>query len=349
MGYAEAMLVRRCVVLSLLLLLSWLSLPGIAQTGVEELTDYVVQRICVDDKGNTMPALPIESDCTQSRLQHSGDLATYRKHDWPNTLSDPRVSRGYQASDSVLERRSSRTIIIQTFDFGTDGRVFGRFDGGRGDGGQVLLFVGDWASFAMTEDGGGVQWFIGETCRSSVEQDARFLSWLAFPKEVREERWLASVAKLNITANPNICPRHFNDAFTRYRMDDVEFPFRIIEEPSPVRQARRRLRVIVSEHYGGTDIATADHLERFYFAKGLGLVRWERWANGNLRQPRSVSESQRMLGQTARCPQIDQYGPPSQQWLLVDCRMWTALVRQATPWSVRDYRWTALEGFGEPN
>ncbi len=180
-----------------------------------------------------MSALPIESDCTQSRLQHSGDLATYRKHDWPNTLSDPRMSRGYQASDSVLERRSSRTIVIQTFDFGTDGRVFGRFDGGRGDGGQVLLFVGGWASFAMTEDGGGVQWFIGETCRSSVDQDARVRARLAFPKEVREERWLAAVAKLNITANPNVCPRHFNDAFTRYRMDDVEFPFRIIEGPTP--------------------------------------------------------------------------------------------------------------------
>jgi hypothetical protein len=341
------MLVLRCTVLSLLLFLSWRSLPGIAQARTEELTGYVVQSICVDDKGKPTRALPIENDCAKSRLQLSDDIATYRKHDWPNTLNDPTVARGYQASDSVLERRASRMLVIQTFDFGTDGRVFGRFDSGRGDGGQVLLFVGDWASFAMTEDGsGGVQWFIGETCRSPVDQDARFLSWLVFPKNVREERWLEVVAKLNITGNLNVCPRRFNDAFTRYRMDHVEFPFRIIENPS-VRPLRQKLHVIVSEHYGGTNIATSDHLERFYFAKSLGLVRWERWANGNLQLPESVREAQRILSQTARCPRIDQYGPPNQHWLLVDCRTWTTLVKQAAPWSVRDYRWHALEGLGE--
>jgi hypothetical protein len=101
----------------------------------------------------------------------------------------------YQASDSVVERRAGRTLVVQTFDFGTDGRVFGRFDGGRGDGGQVLLFIGDWASFAMTEDGGGgVQWFIGKTCRSPVDQDARFLGWLIFYKKAARTE-LAAVAE----------------------------------------------------------------------------------------------------------------------------------------------------------
>jgi hypothetical protein len=340
--------VLRYALLPMLLLLSWGSLPGIAQNQTEELIDYVVQSICVDDKGKPTRALPIENDCTESRLQRSDDIATYRKHDWPNTLNDPKVVGGYQASDSVLERRASRMLVVQTFDFGTDDRVFGRFDGGRGDGGQVLLFVGDWASFAMTEDGsGGVQWFIGETCRSPVDQDARFLSWLVFSKGVREGRWLGVVAKLNITGNPNVCPSRFSDAFTRYRMDRVEFPFRIIEGPFSVTLARRNLQVIVSEHYGGSNIATADHLERFYFAKSLGLVRWERWANGNLQQPQSARAAQRMLSQTARCPPIDQYGPPTQSWLLVDCRTWTSLVRQEEPWSVMDYRWNAVERLGE--
>ena len=73
---------------------------------------------------------------------------------------------GHQASDSVIQRRGAGTLVVQTFDFGRGGRVFGRFDGG-GDGGQVLMPVDGWSSVAMTEDGGGgVQWFIGEACRS---------------------------------------------------------------------------------------------------------------------------------------------------------------------------------------
>ena len=49
--------------------------------------------------------------------------------------------------------------MLQTFDFGTGGRAFGHFDGGRGDGGQVMVFKDGWASFVLTEDGtAGVQW-----------------------------------------------------------------------------------------------------------------------------------------------------------------------------------------------
>jgi hypothetical protein len=345
------MLVKRSLLLSLLLFLLWPTLASVAQTRSEELTGYVVQSLCVDDNGKPTPSLPIDKDCTKSRLQRSDDSATYRKHDWPNTLDDPSLSRGYQASDSVLERRNSRTLVIQTFDFGTDGRVFGRFDRGRGDGGQVLMFVGDWASFAMTEDGsGGVQWFVGETCRSPVSQDARFLSWLVFPKDVREERWREVVAKLNITGDPNLCPRRFNDALTRYRMVRVEFPFRIIENSPYATPFRQKLNVIVSEHYGDTNIATSDHLERFYFAQGLGLIRWERWANGNLQQPEGVRDAQRMLSQTSRCPRIQEHGAaPGQHWLLVDCRTWTTMVKQAAPWSVHDYHWNALDGLGKKN
>jgi hypothetical protein len=163
----------------------------------------------------------------------------------------------------------------------------------------------------------------------------------------QQNQWRTAVARLNITANPTVCPARFNDAFTRFRVDRVEFPFRIIEHTPLVRTVRRELEVVVSEHYGGTEIAKADHLERFYLAKGLGLVRWERWANGNLEQPETMRQAQRLLAETARCPRIERYGQPDRRWFLVDCRTWTTLVRQTRPWSVRDYRWTALEGLGE--
>lgn len=322
---------------------------GVAWAPLEaaDLTDYAAQSLCLDEAGRPVDVLPIEPACVRRRPQRSDDVAVYRKHDWPNRIDEPSTVLGYQASDSVLEQRGSRTIVVQTFDFGTGGRTFGTFDGERGDGGQVLLFIGDWASFAMTEDGGGgVQWFLGETCRSAVEPDARFLGWLVFRNNIDRVAWQSAVAHLNIAATPADCPGRFNAAFTRFRLDSIEFPFRVVDSTLQLRLSSFPLDVIVSEHYGGPYRRTADHLERFYLAKGLGLVRWERWANVNRRQPPAVAEAGRMLAATSRCPAISGHGAPAAGWLLVDCRTWTTLVRQATPWTVRDYAWPALNALG---
>lgn len=307
--------------------------------------DFLVQSVCLDPAGKPTSTLPVDPACTIRRLQRSDDPAPYRKHDWPNVLGDPATPHGYQASDSVTMQRGGRTLVVQTFDFGTNGRTFGTFDGGRGDGGQVALILGDWSSFVLTEDGGGgVQWFIGEGCRSAGPSDRRFLSWLIFREPVAGT-WQDGMARLNIAPNIESCPRRFNDAYTRYRRDAVEFPFRIVG-PAGVRDERHRLDVVVSEHYGGSDIPSADHLERFFFARGLGMVRWERWANGKVTRDRQAAPMATALAQTARCPALKDYGAPGRDWLLADCRTWTVMIPQNRPWSVDDYGWRALQAFG---
>lgn len=307
--------------------------------------DFLVQSVCLDPAGKPTSTLPVDPACTTRRLQRSDDPAPYRKHDWPNVLGDPATPQGYQASDSVTMQRGGRTLVVQTFDFGTNGRTFGTFDGGRGDGGQVALILGDWSSFVLTEDGGGgVQWFIGEGCRSVGPSDRRFLSWLIFREPVAGT-WQDGMARLNIAPNIESCPRRFNDAYTRYRRDAVEFPFRIVG-PARVRDERHRLDVVVSEHYGGSDIPSADHLERFFFARGLGMVRWERWANGKITRDRQAASMATALAQTARCPALKDYGAPGRDWLLADCRTWTVMIPQNRPWSVDDYGWRALQAFG---
>ena len=307
--------------------------------------DFLVQSLCLDPAGKPTTTLPTDPACTVRRLQRSDDPAPYRKHDWPNVLGDPATPHGYQASDSVTMQRGGRTLVVQTFDFGTNGRTFGTFDGGRGDGGQVALILGDWSSFVLTEDGGGgVQWFIGEGCRSAGPSDRRFLSWLIFREPVAGT-WQDGMARLNIAPSIESCPRRFNDAYTRYRRDEVEFPFRIVG-PGKVRDERHRLDVVVSEHYGGSDIPSADHLERFFFARGLGMVRWERWANGKVTRDRQAAAMATALAQTARCPALKDYGAPGRDWLLADCRTWTVMIPQNRPWSVDDYGWPALQAFG---
>ncbi len=327
-----------------------LATPATAQRLSDaEMIDYLVQRICLDAEGKPTRALPIEATCRRSRLQRSDDAATYRKHDWPNALGVPEIALGYQASDSVIDRRGGRTLFVQTFDFGNAPRVFGRFDGGQGDGGQVAVLVGEWSSYAMTEDGGGgVQWFIGEACRSAPRSDRRFLSWAILHNDAREDAWASVVARLNIVPSADVCPTRFNAAFTRYRLDRMDFPFRIVgDPPDAVRTLEHRLDVVVSEHFGGTSIETADHLERFHLAKGLGLVRWERWSNNAVARDPDARANATALAQTARCPRLDRYGAPGRGWILVDCRTWTTLVTQRSPWSVKDYNWPALAQFGE--
>lgn len=317
-----------------------------AQQAVD-FTDYVVQSICIDAAGRPVHNLPVDAACAGRRLQWSDDVATYRKHDWPNILAEPSTVLAYQASDSVLERRNGRTIVVQTFDFGTGGRSFGHFDALKGDGGQVLVFVDRWASFAMTEDGGGgVQWFLGEACGARTKPDARFVGWLVFRQDIVWWDWQSAVARLNIAPTADDCPGRFNFAFTRFRLEAIEMPFRIVETDAPARLQFHKVDAIVSEHYGGRDVKTADHLERFYLAKGLGLVRWERWANGNLPQPPSIAAAHHTMTTTDRCPPLEAHGAPTTGWLLVDCRMWTTLVHQSEPWRVRDFAWPALRAFG---
>ena len=43
--------------------------------------------------------------------------------------------------------------------------------------------------------------------------------------------------------------------------------------------ASRVLDTVISEHFGKQNVESSDHLERFFLAKGIGLIRWERWQN----------------------------------------------------------------------
>ncbi len=145
---------------------------------------FLVQSVCLDEGGQVRRGLPIDADCLFRRAQSDRDVATYRKYDWPNSNEATQRPLGYQASDSVLTRRAGRSLVEQTFDFGDEKRMFGRFDGALGDGGQILVVVDGWASAIMTEDGGdGVQYFIGPGCRTSAKS-AGELSWLFFNSNV---------------------------------------------------------------------------------------------------------------------------------------------------------------------
>ena len=303
------------------------------------MTSYLVQSICLDAAaGRPVAVLPVDPACTHRRAQTLDDRATYRKHDWPDQ-SDPRHPlTGYQASDSVVDPAGATPLIIQTFDFGDTHRVFGRFDG-DGDGGQAVLLTNGWASIAMTEDGGdGVQWFISDDCRTTPKPERHFFGWLLFDNDVTNQ-WADHVTRLNKERSPTACPGQFNSAYTRYRTEQIWFPFRIVDRA--LKLDRYLLDVVISEHFGARRIADADHMERFYFARNLGLVRWERWAHRTLWFNGGVDSAAERLAQSERCPRLDPEESLDGDWKRLDCRTWTTLVVQHDAWSVADYRWEA--------
>ena len=250
---------------------------------------------------------------------------TVRKHDWGAT-----GSRGYEASDSVQDSRPSGAIVVQTFDFGYAPDGFGRFDAAAGDGGQVLKIIDGWASVVMTQDGGaGVQWFIG-----AVDPQ---LGWLMFRDDVTDQ-WQTVTAALRDAGKASSRPWLYNLAWTRYRRQTVTVPFLIDGQPSQ----SRALDAVVCEHYAGPTVATTTAMERFVFAKGFGLIRWERWLNPALATVDRAAAS--VLAASGRLPPVPELaGLVPSSWALVDGRCWSNLCSYATPQTVRQFNWPAVQ------
>ncbi|HLK81700.1 MAG TPA: hypothetical protein VKT99_09430 [Xanthobacteraceae bacterium] len=294
-----------------------------------------------------MAGTPLDDRCLAKRSQTAMDRTYYRKHDWPNANDIWREKSGYQASDSVLVERGGRTWVLQTLDFGDAPRIFGQFDAGQGDGGQVVALAGGWASAIMTEDGGaGVQWFIGPGCRTESKSNARLVSWIFFGQVMRPGDWQSVIARLSLATSPTGCPTNFNTAYTRYRRDLIDVDFRVVGRSKDALMITRKLDVIVSEHYAGDDIAHAGHLERFYFARDFGLLRWERWENLAISLQPGIGEMADLIAASGRCRALRYSEPPGPHWRMIDCRSWTMLVEQQANWSVDMYGWPALDALG---
>jgi hypothetical protein len=211
-----------------------------------------------------------------------------------------------------------------------EGRRFGVFDTGS-DGGDVAILSPGVVSLGVTEDGGaGFQLFVGE-CTGPVGPAALTHSWIvvefdpARPAPLAGET-VAHLRDLKI-GHQDTCPRRFSSAFTSWRV--VPFRYRA----APGQGAPIALTTLISEHYGGADRATADHVERFYFTRELGGTRWERWqnANGNARlNATRIAELAAEFAGSGRCSESEMPGGGA-TLVLVDCREWTGILPSTGP------------------
>lgn len=294
-----------------------------------------MQSVCLDDAGAPVPGLlPFEPGCVLTAPARADAPLPYRRHDWPAREHAPHQPQGYQAQDAVIGTLRGVPAVIHGFDFGGDAtRRFGVFDEGRGDGGQAIAIEPAIAFIAMTEDaGGGVQWFLSPECRSGGRG---WNGWLLAEAPVTEE-WRERVMRLRIAPRDDACPRGFDQSLTRWRAARTALPWR---EAATGVVASVQAEIIVSEHFGGASLARADHLERFFLARGLGMVRWERWENFSASRVPNRQEMAETIARQRRCPEMEFSAPPAAGWRMIDCRTWTNMVRATAELPLRALDW----------
>lgn len=292
--------------------------------------DFMIQNVCVDDTGAVLSGRsPLDPSplCPKQRDLEPGDRLPYHKHDHPSPDHARNLPLGYQRHDSVPVATTGLGVVVEhSFDFGpSEGRRFGVFDRGS-DGGDVVILSPGVASIGATEGGGGpFGLWVGE-CSGALTAGALTRSWVIAEFAAGAPLQGETVARLNgvLAGAAATCPRRFNAAYTRWRVG----PFRYRAAPGQGEPAM--LSTLISDHYGGADPATADHVERFYFTRELGGTRWERWQNvkGNTRFGAAlIAERAAGLAATGRCSPAEP--PAGAAMIMIDCREWTRVAPPA--------------------
>jgi hypothetical protein len=294
----------------------------------ETVLDFMIQNVCLDGSQAVLGGVsPIDGDqrCIAQRDLRPGERLPYHKHDHPG-VTDRAAPRGYQRHDSFpVEIAQFGLAIEHSFDFGFgDGRQFGKFDAGRGDGGDVTLVSGEAASFAATEDGGaGFQLFVGSGCRDRPDTAALNRSWiiaLLDPERPLEGETVARLRSLR-EGRQESCPGRLDAAYTRWHVQPVQYRAADGQGPAVV------LPTLISEHYGGEHPESADHVERFYFTRELGSTRWERWQNLDHSRDFSADRLTKAASELALSGRCSRAETPAggARLVMIDCREWTLI------------------------
>ena len=286
--------------------------------------DFLIQDVCIDSAGTVLSISPLDKSCTHLRNLKPNELLPYHKHDWSEANSSE--TDGYQRSDSVaLLTRDLGEVIISTFDFGDGIRRVGFYDGENGDGFGLFSISEGWAGSMMTLDrSGGPQLFVDlDRCSDKVSLASIMGGWRFGPSDLTKNpsgTTLQRIKRVNKLGVP--CPTKGTFSTTHWFMTDFK-------PMSRHGEAARSLKTLVSEHYAGDPAKPFKNMERMYFSRDLGRMRWERWQNlssqplGNEEPGKEMSEK---LEESGRCNGGE--GRPHYEglWSMVRCREWTNII-----------------------
>jgi hypothetical protein len=259
------------------LFIIWLFLGvSVLPTKAEDPQDYLIQKVCIDGRGNVLLADPYDPP-TGSHLRNLrvGEPLPYYKHDQPA----PGHPYGYQRHDSypVLDKEG-RELSLNPFFFGDDN---------PGNGYDIYCLREGWASASSSRDGGGFSsTFFGESNGAVVPYNG----WLFFPENfVRNGSAPGSIKKpiagryWELSGEP--WPGVQSAGFLRQSFSETSWRLiRNCEFGGMAGTPVKRIDSILSVHgYISEGSSPHDnnmkqgHLEVFYFTKLYGVTRWEVW------------------------------------------------------------------------
>jgi hypothetical protein len=272
----------------------------------QELADYLIQDVCARADGELLAVDPYDG-CPAGAARRDlrvGEPLPYHRHDQPD-VNNP---LGFQRHDSFPRPGEGSLRHVHPFDF----PPFGEYN--AADGYDVAEADGAWAAIVGTRDPTGLaQTFFGPGCALAdgwiLLPTAGFLSPDAVVASLRGVGWEKAGQPF-----PGTCPAGRDAAYTDWEVLSG-FPF-----GGQGGAREKRIDALLSQHYGGRDPATADHIEKFYLTRLYGLTRWERWQNLKL-HPGTPPK-------TAGC------GGPTRagDFVRVDCRDWSHVVPEPLPW-----------------
>ncbi len=290
-----------------------------------EIYDYLVQNVCVDDQGKALRISPLDDKCARQRNLRLGEGLPYHKHDWAGVKAKGEAADlGHQRDDTVpVFYPGVGYFVLGTLDFGDGQRKFGVYDGDKGDGLSLISIQGDYAGSVMTFDHhAGVQLFTNpDHCRGKVDIDSLIGGWVYAPVDLaRNPAGMLNSSIKRVPAFGVACPPARRNQTTKWYLRDYA-PMTGTDTPGS-----KKFRTLISEHFSGKDSKKFAHLERMYFTRELGRIRWERWQNLSQQAREGDEESADMLESSGRCS--GGVGPPDfpGKWTMVRCHEWSNLI-----------------------
>ena len=306
-----------------------LGVPNASEAAEVDALDYMVQNVCVDGAGKVLHVSPLDPNCARQRDLRVGELLPYHKHDWPSANQAAARPQGDQRGDSLpLTLPGVGVVALHTFDFGDGVRRFGEFDGANGDGLSLVSVQGEYFGSLMTLDHtAGIQLFVNtDKCKDAVGLDSVQAGWAFAPVALDARPNGMSQAHVRRVKNlGGACPNEFTYSSTNWYF--VEFK----PMTGPSTEGKRSLHTLISEHFAGPDPAKFNHLERMYFSRELGRMRWERWQNFSAQRRSDDIDLSSELNSEGRC--VGGVGAPKfpGNWVRVRCREWTNIVPSSNP------------------
>lgn len=256
--------------------------------------DYLVEWQCADD------GRPMLENCTDGVQRTANSNITWYRHDYPGP------GDAYQISDAYINPAgNAETVWIYP--------PYGNAASNAGNGGEWYKINNNGVVTIAETQAGPPNQFFRLKKRTSNLNNCGDTGWVAFTKDAPTigQTWI--VARLGIVGTASACPSSPSFAFTRWRLENVTYPFIVFGVAGSVTAP-----TIISEHYDGPSIGLSSTLERSFWGYHWGRLVWEYWTTTPSTDPNLLD---------IRCPGTDFSNSPGPGWYLNDCRDSTQIIK----------------------